>query len=102
MDELLDRLGVLLEIVDAERARHPTARAVRVDEEREARALHVLEEERRAPRLHRPIGDLGDLEIRIDLTTDAHELAVALALERLHESSQPVVRHGFVLQRTFK
>jgi hypothetical protein len=106
VDELLDGARVVLEIFDAERARHATPRAVRIDEERKPRALHVLEEEGRPARLHRPIGDLGDLEVGIDLAPHTHELGHAcrceLALERLHESSQPVVRHGLDLQRSFK
>ena len=42
------------------------------------RALDVLEEERRAAGLDDAIGDLGDLEIRVDLDGDAVQLALAL------------------------
>ena len=37
-----------------------------------------LEEERRPAGLHRPVDDLGDLEVRVDLGGDADELALAL------------------------
>ena len=38
----------------------------------------LLEEQRRPAGLHRPVDDLGDLEMRIDLGVDADELALAL------------------------
>ncbi len=72
-DQLAERLRVNLEVVDSQRQRHPLARAVPVDEEGKARATHVLEEERRASGLHRPIGDGSDLEVRIDLTRNSRE-----------------------------
>ena len=88
------------------RSATPSARDIRLREpyalmrRGTLRALHVLEEEGGPSTLHGAVGDLGELEIRIDLTGHPDELA--LALERLHECSQPVVRHGSVLPRTFK
>jgi hypothetical protein len=38
----------------------------------------VLEQQRRSAALDRPVDDLGDLEIGIDLGGDANELALAL------------------------
>ena len=70
--------------------------------------LGVLEEERGAARLHRPIGDLRDLEVRVDLAPDAHELAPLGSRAPTNASepsstnaAQPVVRHDFVSRRSF-
>src|SRR5581483_4141827 len=60
----------------------------RVDHQREARAAHALEQQRGAAagELHGAIGDLGDLEARIALARDAHQLAGRI--EPLDERSQ--------------
>ena len=65
----------VVEPVDAEREAHPPLGAELVDQQRMARAAHVAEQQRRPARLHRAIGDLGDLEVRVDLGVDLGELA---------------------------
>jgi hypothetical protein len=42
------------------------------------RALGVGEEKRGAAGLHGAVGDLGDLEVRVDLRVDPDELVLAL------------------------
>jgi hypothetical protein len=42
-------------------------------------ALRALEQQRRPAALDDAVGDLGDLEIGVDLRGDADELALALA-----------------------
>ena len=41
-------------------------------------ALRTLEQQRRPVGAHRPVDDLGHLEMRVDLGRDADELALAL------------------------
>ena len=41
-------------------------------------ALGLLEQKRRAARLHDAIGDLGDLEVRVGLYGDPSQLPLAL------------------------
>ena len=53
-----------------------------------ARALRVLEEERRPARADGAVDDLGHLEVRVDLGGDADELALAL------EERDPVAQVG--------
>ena len=68
----------VVEPLDAERHAHALLRAELVDEQRMLGALGVLEQKRRAARLHDAIGDLGDLEVGVDLRRDASQLARAL------------------------
>ena len=63
---------------DAERPGHPPPRGVGVDEQRKARPLHPLEQQRRAAGAHRPLGDRADLQHRIDLAARCAELAALL------------------------
>ena len=67
LEHVGDPLGEVVESLDAERERHPPLGAELVDQERVARALRVLEQERGAAGLHRPVDDLGDLEVGVDL-----------------------------------
>jgi hypothetical protein len=60
------------------KARHMRRSSELVDQERQPRALHVLEQERGAAGLDDAVGDLRDLEVGIDLGRDADELALAL------------------------
>ena len=58
------------DVVEARRVEgeaHAPLGAELVDQQRVARALRVLEEERRAAGLDRAVDDLGDLEVRVDL-----------------------------------
>ena len=52
---------------DIEREAHPPLGAELVDQQRQLRAIYVLEQQRRAARLHRAVDDLRDLELRVDL-----------------------------------
>ena len=58
-----------------ERHRHPAARAELIGQNRKFRALDVGEEQGRAARLDDAIGDLADLEPRIDARADDVKLA---------------------------
>ena len=64
----------------AEGHRHPPLRPELVGEQRVLGALEVLEEERRAAGLDRPVDDLRHLEIRVDLCLDLDQLAGAAKL----------------------
>ena len=79
--EIVDRVvksgGPALLFENVKGSRLPL-RAELVDQEREPRALHVLEEEGGPTGLDDPVDDLGDLEIGIDLRPDADELLLAL------------------------
>ena len=72
----------VVEPLDAEREAHAPLGAELVDQQRVARALRVLEEERRPAGLDGAVDDLRDLEVGIDLGGDAHELALALEERR--------------------
>ena len=74
-DHLLDALRDVVEPRYAQREAHPLHRAEEVHRQRHRRSPDVLEEDRRPPGLHRPIGDLRRLELRGDLGRDALELA---------------------------
>ena len=62
---------------DAERQAHAALGAELVDQHRHRRALDVAEQQRRPARLHGAVGDLGDLEVRVDLGRDLGQLALA-------------------------
>jgi hypothetical protein len=66
------------ERLDPEREAHAPLGAELVDEQRVLRALRALEQERRTAGLDHAIGDLGDLEVGVDLGGDAPQLAFAL------------------------
>ena len=68
----------VVERVGAEREAHPPLRSELVDQQRVLAVLRPLEQERRAAGLDDAVGDLGDLEVRVDLGSDAVELALAL------------------------
>ena len=87
---------VLLEVVYTQGQRHPGPRAVRVDEQREARPTHALEQQRGATRLGGAIGDRGELEVRVDRARDPHQLASRL--QRLQEVPCAVEAHGYNFQ----
>ena len=63
-----------------------------VREHRELRTRNVGEEERRASGFHDPIGDLRDLEIRVDACRDFAKLA--RSPERPDEIAQRIVCHA--------
>ena len=77
LEDVADPLARVVERVDPEREAHPTLGTELVDQQRVAR-LRVLEEQRRPAGLDHAVGDLGDLEARVDLGGDANELALAL------------------------
>ena len=78
LEHVLELLPDVVQAVDTEGEAHPPLGAELVDQQRELRALGVVEEERRAARLDRAVDDLRDLEVRIDLGANANELALAL------------------------
>ena len=71
------RRGVV-EPFHAEREAHAPLGSELVDQERLARVLRLLEEQRRAARLDGAVDDLGHFEVRVDLGGNANELAFAL------------------------
>src|SRR5439155_9076167 len=77
LEHLADPAARLVEALDPEREAHPPLGAELVDQERMSR-LRILEQERRPAGLDDAIGDLGDLEVRIDLGRDANEFALPL------------------------
>ena len=77
--------------VDAEREAHAPLGAELVDQQRDARAAHVAEQQRRPAGLHRAVGDLGDLEVRVDLGVDLGELAARA--QQLDPLAQVVADH---------
>ena len=87
--------GRVVETVDSEGQAHAPLGAELVDEERVPRTLRVLEEKRRSSRLDDAIGDLGDLEIGIDLGGDTPQLALLLE-ERNPLAEVSWRRHGAV------
>ena len=88
LEHVLELRRDVVEPLDAEREAHAPLGAELVDQERVLRALRVLEEQRGAAGLHRPVDDLRDLEVRVDLGGDANELALAL------EQANPVAQVG--------
>jgi hypothetical protein len=65
-------------LVHPERPRHAVERAERVDEHGDVAALGALEEQRGAVSLGDAVGDVTDLQVRVDLDRDALELAALL------------------------
>jgi len=82
----------LVQVVDAEGARHPPRRAERVDQQRHPAAGRVLEQQRRAVFAQHPLDDPGHLQVRID--GRGHPGQVAVALQRGHEVLQIGERHA--------
>ena len=78
LEHVLELRRDLVEPLDAEGEAHPPLGAELVDQQRVLGALRVLEQQRRPAGLDRPVDDLGDLEVRVDLGADADELALAL------------------------
>jgi len=76
-DHLLNALRDVVEPRHAQREAHPLHRSEEVHRQRHRRPPDVLEEDRRPPGLHRPIGDLRRLEVGGDLGPDALELAAS-------------------------
>ena len=69
--------SLLTDGLRAERERHSPFRAELVGEHRVFGARHVGEQQRRPTRFDRPIGDLGDLEVRVDAGVDLGQFAGA-------------------------
>ena len=67
------------------------SRAELVDEQRQRRAADVAEQQRRAAGLDDAIGDLADLEVRVDLGGDLGQLP--LAPEQVDPLAQVVADH---------
>ena len=88
LEHVLELRRDVVEPLDAEGEAHPPLGAELVDQERVARALRVLEQERRPAGLHRAVDDLRDLEVGIDLGGDANELALPL------EQGDPLAQVG--------
>ena len=86
-----DLLAELVEPLDAEGEAHAALRAELVDQQRERRAAHVAEEQRGAAGLDDAVGDLADLEVRVDLGRDLDQLA--LAPEQVDPLAQVVADH---------
>jgi hypothetical protein len=80
LDEGENLVAHILDPVDFECEVHPPGGAESVDDDGDQRAFHVLEQEglAAARRLHLPVGDLRDLEDRIDLGLDADELPLPI------------------------
>ena len=66
-----------IELVSAERQQHASLRTELVDQERDFRTLDVAAQQGRTATLERAVGDLRDLEIRIELLGNLDELALA-------------------------
>ena len=78
LEHVGELLGDVVEPLDAEGEAHPPLGPELVDQQRDAAALRLLEEQRRAAGPDGAVDDLGDLEVRVDLGGDADELALAL------------------------
>ena len=77
LEHVRELAGHVVEPLDAEGQAHAPLGPELVDQQRVRRALHPAEEQRGAAALHRAVGDLGDLEVGIDLGVDLRELALA-------------------------
>ena len=86
LEHVLELARDVVEPLDAEGHAHTTLGPELVDQQRVTRAARVLEQERRPAALHRPVDDLGDLEVGVDLGGDADELAFVL------EQANPVAQ----------
>ena len=76
-----------------ERQLDPTPRSEHVDREREFRAAHVLEQQRRAIGAHLAARDLADLARPVHLASHALEIAAALQLrDEVRESAHALHR----------
>jgi hypothetical protein len=78
LEHVLDARHDLVDGFRAQRPGHALLRPVDVDRHGQGGAAHVFEQERRPAALRRAVGDLGDLEIRVDGLADAHDLAALL------------------------
>ena len=76
VEQLGDLVANRIELVAAERQQHPTLRAELVDQKWDFRSLDVAAQQGRTATLERAVGDLRDLEIRVDLLGDLDELAL--------------------------
>ena len=63
-----------------------------VDQNGDRFPRYIVEKKRRAASFHHAVGDLGDLQFRLDRMMDALELA--FALQNSNEILQAVVSHG--------
>ena len=86
-----DLLAELVEPLDAEGQAHAPLRAELVDQQRQRRAAHVAEQQRRPAGLDDAVGDLADLEVRVDLGRDLDQLP--LAPEQVDPLAQVVADH---------
>jgi hypothetical protein len=75
LEVLADAVGDLLEGVDLQGNLHAALAGEGVDEHRHAVAFRILEQKRGTVVLHRPVGELGDLQNGIDLKGDALQFA---------------------------
>ena len=76
---------------DLERQIHAALGADQIRDRRNPRPFRPLEQQRRAAGLHRAVGDLRDLEDRIDFRRDSLQLAFLFQLP--HEIPQVSIRH---------
>ena len=101
LEHVLELARDVVEPLDAERHAHPPLGAELVDQQRPVGALGVLEQQRRPAALHRPVDDLRDLEVGVDLGGDADELA--LAFEQADPLAQVAGRgHSVSLRPVFR
>ena len=98
LQQISDARTDLIDVVDAECLCHAGLGTEHVHGQRQFRAFDVLEQQRRAARPHHPIDDLGDLEVRIYLGTDPHQIAVLL--ETFEKGGQIVVGHAIKYRRS--
>ncbi len=91
LQQAADLLADLAVRREAEGLQEAAVGAEDVHGQRHRRALDVLEEERRAPRLVHSVDDLPDLQVRVDFGLDA--LEVALPLQSPEQRAEIVVSH---------
>src|SRR6185437_7230672 len=92
LQQLTDPLPDLVQALDAKGEAQPALRAEDVHRQRQLGALDVLEQQGGAVRLLHTVGDLADLEVRVDLDLDPAQLP--LALKRPQEGAQIFIGHG--------
>ena len=78
LEHALELGGDVVETLDSEREAHSPLAPELVDQERMLRSPDVLEQQGGTAGLDDPVGDLGDLEIRVDLDGDTCQLSFAL------------------------
>ena len=78
-------------MLDFKRQIHAPLAAQHIDQQRDARALGPLKQQRRPPSAGYPVGDFRDLENRVDFRGDALELAFLFQFP--DELAQILVRH---------